>query len=165
MRPLYEIGIRAWVTQVLIPLGSNDVIYANEGKPRPIPPYATVQTFSDTMFGLPERETVYDSDLDQIENLIKTTNNGTGSVSIFGDGHNEAARTLVASTWRQSTINLIKPYGLAVYGPTVTILATDSDGVTENRSIVSITYSWAYVDSEITNDWIESVILTGEIIP
>lgn len=166
-RPLHEQGLQAWVASIMTPLGLTPTIYSDEGAPRRKPPYVAILITADVQVGLPERRDSYSIGDDKVTNIIKLTRSGVVDIAIFGEGHASAAVALVASTWRQTTLDMLESYGLSVSpatpGGAVIRLSTDSDGVTETRSVVSFTFGWAFIDAQETDDWIEDAVLTGDV--
>lgn len=160
-RSQYERGLWSWTDSIMDPLSITPTIYSNGGAPRPIPPYATVLVLADVQIYQPERFSAFEEGV--FNTTIKLTRQGTAAITIYGEGHNNAGHALVASAWKQSTLDLLAGYGLAVYGGNVQILSTDSDGVTETRSVVDINFRWAFVDSDVHTNWIETAIITGTI--
>jgi hypothetical protein len=163
-RPEHQIGIQAWVESILDPLGFTPSIFSDEGGVRPIPPYASINMLSDVARYQPEQSSSYDAGEDELTNSIKLTRDGTFDVAIMGDGHNSAAHELIANTSEQASLDLLYSYGLSIKSTASNqTLSTDSDGVTETRSIISFDFGWAYLSEKTTSEFIEETIITGSV--
>lgn len=161
MRPLYEQGLRAWVDAVLGQLGYSPVIYSNQGKPRPIPPYADILILSDGRIGQDGHYQLYDGDNDRLIEGIKSRRRGTCTISAYGGDYDTAVHELAASATRQSIKDLLATYGVTL-GDNLSIqrLSIDTDGVIEERAVLDFSYRWAYNSEEATTIWIASAEIT-----
>lgn len=158
-RPQFEQGLQKWIETVLAPLGFSPTINVDQGKPRAIPPFASLRILSSVSIGQDERSTTYDSEEDEITNTIKDRTEGTVTVSIYGDGHDTAAHAL--KTIHQDAMDLLSSYGVSIsYDLGIQRLGVDSDGVTENRSIIDFVFRWVYINEQISTDWIETAVIT-----
>lgn len=162
-RPLHEQGLRAWMELILQPLGYDPIIYSNQGKPRPIPPYADLLILSDARTGQPEDRSFYDGGEDVLHDVLKGRRQGTCTISIYGGSYDEAAQELEISHRRQAVKDLLHQYGVTL-GQSLGIqrLSIDTDGVIEARAILDYTFRWAHISDQETDDWIEQAIITRE---
>lgn len=167
-RPAFEESLRTWLAFVLTPEIPDDrVIYSDGGGPRPKAGsslYASMRVLTDAQVGALQHNNIYQSGPDTIDARIRSGREGTVGVQVYGDGHHTLATRLQLTLKRQDVLSLLEPLGLTVNSlGAILRLSQDTDNVIEDRSAVDFTFRYAMIDSQITDEYIETVIATGSI--
>ena len=133
---ILDASVRGWVADVL----GEPVVYADQrDAPRPVEAYASVMALSERTNGSPDRYAATQVGDDTVTTAtLEQRWTATYTVSIYGDGHSDRARTLVNSHWDLDVAEANDARCLvvvgAIGGPTRVGIA--SGGVADARTLV-----------------------------